>query len=181
MSQKVAEQRAEPESDSGVTPVALGVAGGALGAVVGGSLGKTNGSSVAGAAVGAVAGVVLGEVATSCAPRATETPRLAEYLQEHLGTMITAYLSDAQEPVVEGWVRGVADPESVQAERLKLAWEAAHYLVHAYGDETARSWFLGTNEILNFESPAWVLRYGKAAKDWKSVIPAAREAVENAR
>lgn len=178
MTRKVAEPR---ESDSSVTPVALGVAAGALGAVIGGNVGRTNGASAAGAAVGAVAGVLVGEMATSCALRATETPRLAGYLQEHLGTTITAYLSDAGETSVEGWVSGVAEPESVQTERLSHAWEAARYLVHAYGDETAQSWFLGTNDLLDLESPAWVLRHGKTAKDWEYVIPAAREAVENAR
>jgi hypothetical protein len=178
MIRKVAEQRAEPESDSSVTPVALGVAGGALGAMIGGNVGRTNGSSVAGAAVGAVAGVMIGE---TCSAQTSQTSHLAGYLLEHLGPTLTAYLSDAKEPVVDRWVRGVADPESVQAERLKHAWEAARYLVSAYGDATARSWFKGTNEILDFESPAWVLRHGKAAKDWEFVIPAAREAVENAR
>lgn len=107
---------------------------------------------------------------------------LAGYLQEHLGTTITTYLSDAgDQALVEGWANGVVQPGTVQAERLKLAWEAAHHLVKAYGDTTARSWFLGTNDLLNCESPAWVLRHGHAAKDWEYVVPAARAAVENSR
>lgn len=109
-------------------------------------------------------------------------PGLAGYLQQHLGSTLTAYLSGAGDLVlVDRWVKGVAEPEALQVERLKLAYEATRYLVQAYGDATARSWFMGTNDLLDRESPSWVLRHGQKPEDWEYVIPAARQVVETAR
>lgn len=166
MSRKVAEERADPGSTS---PVMMR---GAQEAAVGrGRLGKTNGSAVSAAVAEPVAGPAIGVM-----------PKLAGYLQQHLGSVLTAYLSGAGDQVlVDRWVKGAAEPEGVQVERLKLACEATGYLVRAYGDKTARAWFLGNNNLLDSESPASVLRHGQKPEDWEYVITAARQVVENAR
>lgn len=179
MDKKIAEKRvAQAASSSG--SIAAGVAGGALGAVVGGNVGKTNGSAVAGAALGAAAAVFLKESLSPAEPG--DTRRLVYYLQTHLGPRTTAYLSGADDTALVGrWAEGTAGPDDLQVERLRFAYEAAHCLVEACGAKTATSWFLGTNALLDRDSPAWVLRYGQKPEDWAFVIPAARQFVEHAR
>jgi hypothetical protein len=107
---------------------------------------------------------------------------VVDYLQQHLGTMTTAYLSGANDMAMVGlWAEGKARPDDLPALRLQTAYEATRYVVGAYGDVAARSWFLGTNDLLDCESPAYVLRHGQKAEDWELVIPAARGFVEHAR
>lgn len=182
MDKKIAEKRTiQATGNSG--SIAAGVAGGALGAVVGGNLGKSNGSAVLGAAAGATAAVFFKETLSSCKMEEPgDTSRLVGYLQAHLGAMTTAYLSGADDMALVGrWAEGTDGPDDLQVERLRSAYEAARCLVDACGAKTATSWFLGTNALLDRDSPAWVLRYGQKPEDWAFVIPAARQFVEHAR
>ncbi len=103
------------------------------------------------------------------------------YLQEHLGSEMTAYLSGAESPdVVQQWSKGTAQPQPTHEIRLRPAYTAARYVVDAYGDETARQWFFGRNPSLHDTAPAYVLRHGPPEK-WAVVVPAAMEFVETAR
>jgi hypothetical protein len=47
-------------------------------------------------------------------------------------------------------------------------------LVDAYGANTARAWFLGSNSRLDDEAPAWLLRHAGEPGDVRFLVPAAR-------
>ena len=101
--------------------------------------------------------------------------QIAEYLQKYLGQKITAYLSGLKDPKVVGlWSKGGNEPRELAAQRLRCAYEAALMLVDAYGSETAKSWFFGTNTRLDDEAPAYLLRHVKSPEDLRFIIPAAR-------
>jgi hypothetical protein len=100
---------------------------------------------------------------------------MANYLQAHLGQKITAYLSGLKDPKVVGqWAKGNNEPRDLARFRMQCAYEAALMLVDAFGDETARSWFFGTNTRLDDEAPAYLLRHVKTPEDLRFIIPAAR-------
>jgi hypothetical protein len=114
-------------------------------------------------------------------PEPEDLSAVLSYLQEHLGSEMTAYVSGADNPtLVSKWVDGTARPQPSHEVRLRPAYEAARYVVEAYGDETARQWFFGINPSLQDTAPAYVLRHGPPAQ-WEVVVPAALEFVENAR
>jgi hypothetical protein len=100
---------------------------------------------------------------------------IASYLQDHLGQKITAYLSGIKDPKWVGqWAKGRGQPRDLAQFRMKCAYEAALMLVDAYGDETARSWFFGTNTRLDDQAPAYRLRHVKTPEDFQFIVPAAR-------
>lgn len=174
------EGHAECRSDAAAA--LAGVAGGLAGAVVGGNLGSSSRAAVAGAAVGATLSVLAVEVAKEAKPQVEAIPQVVDYLQRHLGPMTTSYLSGANSlDIVGQWIEGKAQPAELPALRLQTAREATSYIVDAYGDIAAQSWFLGTNDLLDQESPAYVLRHGERPEDWAFVVPAARQFVEDAR
>lgn len=186
MKRKVAERsasldKARSSCPPEATAALAGVAGGLAGAVVGGNVGSTNGAAVAAAAIGATLGVVAAEALTARS-EPESLPQVVDYLQQHLGAITTSYLSGADDPAVIGlWAEGKSHPGELSTLRLKAAREATRYIVDAYGDTAAKSWFLGMNGLLNEISPARVLRYGQKPDDWDLVVPAARAYVEHAR
>jgi hypothetical protein len=102
-------------------------------------------------------------------------PEIAAYLQQHLGQKITAYLSGLRDSKTVGqWAKGRGEPRDLAKFRMKCAYEAALMLVNAYGDETTRSWFFGTNTRLDDEAPASRLRHVKTPEDLRFIVPAAR-------
>jgi hypothetical protein len=106
---------------------------------------------------------------------------VAAYLQEHLGQKITAYLSGLKDPKMVGqWAKGRGAPRDLAKFRMACAYEAALMLVSAYGDETARSWFFGTNTRLDDDAPAYRLRHVKTPEDLRFIVPAARAFVGTA-
>jgi hypothetical protein len=107
--------------------------------------------------------------------RITKIQEIAAYLQENLGQKITAYLSGLKDPKVVGlWAKGRGEPRELSVQRLRCAYEAALMLVGAYGPETAKSWFFGTNTRLDDEAPAHLLRHVKTPEDLRYILPAAR-------
>jgi len=106
---------------------------------------------------------------------------IAAFLQETLGQKLTAYLAGLKDPKVVGlWAQGKATPRDLAAFRLRCAYEAALMLVKAYGNETAKSWFFGTNTRLDDEAPAYLLRHVKVSEDIRFIVPAARAFVSSA-
>lgn len=100
---------------------------------------------------------------------------LASFLQEHLGQQMTAYLAGLKDQKMVGkWASGRVQPRDQSLWRMQYAYQAARLMVGAYGDSTARSWFFGTNSVLDGEAPAWVLRHGDTPEDWRDVVPAAK-------
>lgn len=105
----------------------------------------------------------------------TAIAEVAGLLQSQLGQQLTAYLSgvkDAKE--VGAWARGRVAPRPLAQMRLRCAYQASRMLVEAYGTETARSWFFGTNTRLDDQAPAAVLRHAADPADLRLVLPAAR-------
>ena len=100
---------------------------------------------------------------------------VAAYLQKYLGQKITAYLSGLKDPkIVGGWAKAKGEPRTVAALRLRCAYEAALMLVGAYGAETAKAWFFGTNSRLDDEAPAYLLRYAQMPEHLRFIVPSAR-------
>ncbi len=109
----------------------------------------------------------------------SDIAKIASYLQEHLGQKVTAYLSGVKDAkLVEQWAAGKVQPRPRPSFRLRSAYQAARYLVDAYGNETAQAWFFGRNSQLDGRAPAYVVREGKVAEDWVLVISAAQAFVE---
>jgi hypothetical protein len=101
-------------------------------------------------------------------------PAVAGWLQDNLGQQLTAYLAGLRDPKVVGkWRRGTA-PRATSEFRLRTAYSAARMLVDAYGANTARAWFLGSNSRLDDEAPAWLLRHAGEPGDVRFLVPAAR-------
>jgi len=114
-------------------------------------------------------------------PEPETLSEVVDYLQEHLGSEVTAYLCGADRPdLVQEWSRGTAQPQASHETRLRPAYVAARYVVEAYDDETAQQWFFGMNPSLDDRAPAYVLRHGPPEQR-ESVVPAAMEFVETAR
>jgi hypothetical protein len=100
---------------------------------------------------------------------------LAAWLQDHLGQKIAAFalgLADAK--MVGRYAAGRTRPRDTVLWRMQHAYQAARLVVEAYGDVTAKSWFFGTNSILDDRAPALVLREAVGPADLAGVIPAAR-------
>jgi hypothetical protein len=57
---------------------------------------------------------------------------------------------------------------------LREGYQAARLLVSAYGDETAKAWFFGSNTRLDDQAPAYVLRHAKSWDEQRLIVPAAR-------
>jgi hypothetical protein len=109
----------------------------------------------------------------------SDIAKVASYLQEHLGQKVTAYLSGVKDAKLVGqWAAGKVQPRPMPSFRLRSAYQAAHYLVDAYGSVTAQAWFFGRNSQLDGRAPAFVLREGKVPEDWGFVVTAAKAFVE---
>lgn len=108
-----------------------------------------------------------------------EISGVAGYLQEHLGQTVTAYLSGVKDSKLVGqWAAGRVQPRPLPGFRLRSAYQAARYLVEAYGSKTAQAWFFGRNSQLDGRAPASVLREGTIPEDWGFVVTAAKAFVE---
>jgi hypothetical protein len=109
----------------------------------------------------------------------TEAARLpiheiAKYLLEHLGKSTTAYISGVSDPkMVSHWIGCHHVPRRQPQMRLREGYQAARLLVAAYGDETARAWFFGSNVRLADQAPAYVLRNAKSWEDLRLIVPTA--------
>lgn len=102
---------------------------------------------------------------------------IAASLQERLGQRATAYLSGVKDAKMVGrWARGKVKPRELAELRLRAAYPAAALLVSAYGPDTARAWFFGTNTRLGGEAPAYLLRHGQPP--FQELLPAARAFVQ---
>jgi hypothetical protein len=109
----------------------------------------------------------------------SDIAKVAGYLQEHLGQKVTAYLSGVKDAKLVGqWAAGKVQPRPMPSFRLRSAYQAARYLVDAYGSNTAQAWFFGRNNQLDGRAPASALREGEDPEDWGFVVTAARSFVE---
>lgn len=109
---------------------------------------------------------------------------IAKFMRQHLGQRMTAYLSGLNDPkMVPRWIAGQSKPRDHAQRRLREGYQAARLLVSAYGDETAKAWFFGSNSHLDHEAPAHILRHARSWEELRVIVPAARAFVgaESAR
>ncbi len=111
-------------------------------------------------------------------------PALAEvagYLQKHLGQKLTAFLAGVGDPKTVGrWASGRIQPAFTREVRLRSAYDAARLLVEQIGDETARTWFLGTSSFLDYTAPAVVLHDATTPEECRYIVPTAISFLESA-
>jgi hypothetical protein len=100
---------------------------------------------------------------------------IATFLRTHLGGTMTAYISGVNDPkMVARWIAGRSTPRPQPQSRLRESYQAARLLVSAYGDETARAWFSGSNAQLEDQAPAYMLRKARSWEELRLIVPAAR-------
>ena len=100
---------------------------------------------------------------------------IAQFLQEHLGQRMTAYIGGVTDPkMVSRWIARQNAPRDEAQRRLREGYQAVRLLVSAYGDETAKAWLFGSNTRLDDQAPAYVLRHASSWEDMRFVVPAAR-------
>ena len=106
---------------------------------------------------------------------------IADFLRQHLGQRMTAYISGVNDPkMVARWVAGHSTPRDHAQRRLREGYQAARLLVSGYGDETAKAWLSGSNAQLDDVAPAYVLRHARSWEDLRLIVPAARNFVNGA-
>ena len=102
-----------------------------------------------------------------------------KYLQEKVGSEVTAYLSGAEDvQTVERWSSGKELPGQVLASRLLYGYQTVRPIVERYDGETANAWLFGMNPWLGDEAPASVLRHSDRIEAWETVVHAAQDFAE---
>jgi len=100
---------------------------------------------------------------------------VAAYLQQQLGQKLTAYLAGVADPKMVGrWAAGKAHPRDEREMRLRDAFKATRMLVEAFGAQTAKAWWVGSNTRLDDRAPAAVVRHARDPEELRFVVPAAR-------
>src|SRR3954447_9138611 len=100
---------------------------------------------------------------------------VAAYLQQQLGQKLTAYLAGVADPKMVGrWAAGKAQPRDEREMRLRDAFKATRMLVEAFGAQTAKAWWVGSNTRLDDRAPAAVARHAGDPEELRLVVPAAR-------
>lgn len=100
---------------------------------------------------------------------------IVSFMRQHLGQRKTAYIGGVNDPkMVARWVAGHSTPRDHSQRRLREGYQAARLLVGAYGDETAKAWFFGSNTQLDGDAPAYVLRHARSWEELRLIVPAAR-------
>lgn len=104
-----------------------------------------------------------------------DTPVIARYLQDNLGQKITAYLSGVNDVKLVGkWASGKSEPRDLTKLRLRTAYQVARLIITAYGADTAKAWFFGTNSRLGDQAPARLLRQAESLDKIPNIVPVAK-------
>ena len=100
-----------------------------------------------------------------------ETPAVAKYLQELLGTRVLAVITGSRDPkALASWIEGTRQPRPKVEQRLRAALQTVEILMDVETGHVVRAWFIGINPQLEDETPADAL----AADRLKDVVSAAR-------
>lgn len=96
---------------------------------------------------------------------------IARFLQDTLGTKLTAYIAGVSDPkMVTKWAGGTANPAEARERTLRDTYQVFQLILEAEDEYVARAWFIGMNPQLEDETPADRLREGKV----REVMAAAR-------
>ncbi len=105
----------------------------------------------------------------------TPVKDIAEFLQNHLGQKMTAYVCGLNDVKNVGqWINGRVSPKDLSAMKLRYAYYVTRMLVDAFDDETAKAWLFGTNTRLKDEAPAYIFHNSKTFEDLRTIVPVAR-------
>ena len=100
-----------------------------------------------------------------------EVPGIAGFLQDTLGSKLTAYIAGVADPkMVTRWASGQSKPGTERERRLRAAYQVFQLLLEVEDEHVARAWFIGMNPQLEDETPSDCLRAGQT----KDVMTAAR-------
>lgn len=98
------------------------------------------------------------------------TADIARFLQDTLGSKLTAYILGLKDPKMVGkWADG-AKPADDREKLLRDTHTIFQTILQSEDEYVARAWFIGMNPNLDDEAPADVLKEGKV----KDVLAAAR-------
>lgn len=103
---------------------------------------------------------------------------LAGWLQTHLGQKLAGFsvgLNDVKQ--VGRYAKGTVQPRDLVLWRMQAAYQAARLISDEFGDVAAKSWFFGSNSVLEDRAPAMVLRTAVTPDGISQVVPAARSFV----
>ena len=100
---------------------------------------------------------------------------LAKELRDLLGVRLVAYLTGVSETrAVHQWAEGSRHPRGETVERLRLAYQVTHTLLHRDAAAVAQAWWQGLNPRLDDRSPARLVREGDLGEVGPAVLAAAR-------
>jgi hypothetical protein len=106
-----------------------------------------------------------------------ETPDIVRFLQDTLGSKLTAYIAKVSDAKMVGrWASGDSKPAAEREKRLRNAYQVFQELLKEEDEYVARAWFIGMNPQLNDDAPSDWLREDRA----KDVMAAARAFVSGA-
>lgn len=98
------------------------------------------------------------------------TADIARFLQDTLGSKLTAYIAGVSDPKMVGRWAGGTKPAAEREKRLRAAYQVFQLLLEAEDEYVARAWFIGMNPQLDDETPADCLRQSQV----RDVMAAAR-------
>ena len=105
----------------------------------------------------------------------TPAKNIAEFLQNHLGQKMTAYLCGLNDAKNVGqWINGNVSPKDLSAMKLRYTYHVTRMIIDAFDDDTAKAWLFGANTRLNDEAPAYIFRHSKTFEDLRRIVPVAR-------
>lgn len=99
---------------------------------------------------------------------------VAHWLQLQLGQQLTAYVAGSPDAkLVDRWRSGRVQPRAATELRLRSAYHAVRLVADAYDARTARAWLLGSNNRLDGEAPARLIRQAETSDNLELVVGAA--------
>jgi len=101
-------------------------------------------------------------------------PELVGRLRDLVGVRLVAYMANVKQtrPVAD-WAEGRRSPGADDAQRLRLAFQAARLLRERYDTTTIQSWLMGSNPALDGEAPARLIRNSSPIDAARDVMAAA--------
>jgi hypothetical protein len=97
--------------------------------------------------------------------------QIASYLNENLGSKLTAFMVGKDVQTVGRWAKGTQSPPQDDVERkLRAAFQAFALISEEDSRHVVRAWFVGMNPQLDDRSPAEAIAEG----DLRAVMAAAR-------
>jgi hypothetical protein len=99
----------------------------------------------------------------------TDAAEIAQFLNENLGPILTAFIAGVDKRTIGRYIKG-DHPRPEAEKRLRAAYQIFNLILDVEANHTVRAWFMGMNPQLDDESPAEAI----AAGDFRGTMAAAR-------